>query len=247
MNKMYKQLLTLTLLFVATFADVSHLSNHYLPPAPLDTAESQPNFSTVIEQHELKELPEQVEYVQENDAQQVPPIDMQPPPFVATPAAHYLPPPLAIAPLEKVKTAEEVQVPEMSEIVEEEQVTSTTTTEQPIAESTTAATTQEVYTTTEAIMTTANVASESTTPTVEYLPPQPNYQQYQEQLELSGKMPEEILLSQEPQEIVEIVAEEAPLETPVPKVAEPEPAHYLAADGYHYKTGGTDKRFRLRH
>ncbi|KAH8286605.1 hypothetical protein KR054_012187, partial [Drosophila jambulina] len=219
-NKMKFFCLTLALCACLAAADVSHLpSSSYLPPPRPEQA-----VSMSIEQQELRELPEQVEYMRENEHGQMeamPSSQLTPPapvdqPEEAMPATRYLPP----APQ---MDAEPMMLPQ----VETEMAPQEAAMEQLQAQ-----------------------------PAMRYLPPAPvaeqnqqlTYQQYQEQMQQlqmqEQQQPQQPAEEQMPY-ILDVQQPMAPSDAETPEQIEPEPAHELRADGYHYKQA--EEQRRLRH
>ncbi|XP_017010500.3 nuclear transcription factor Y subunit beta [Drosophila takahashii] len=233
--------LTLALCACLAAADVSHLQpgSSYLPPPRPEHA-----VSMSIEQQELRELPEQVEYMRPNEQGQMEPMPsslLTPPAPVdqqeeAVPSTRYLPPaPVAAAPVQM--DAEPMMMPQMEMAPEE--VVMEKLQEQP------------------------ELANR-------YLPPAPvseqqlTYQQYQEQMQ-QFQMQEQQQQDQQPQEeqpqqfqdqpaaeeeqqmpyILDVQQPMAPSDVETQEQLEPEPAHELRADGYHYKQA--EEQRRLRH
>nr|XP_017010500.2 putative mediator of RNA polymerase II transcription subunit 12 [Drosophila takahashii] len=240
-NKMKTFCLTLALCACLAAADVSHLQpgSSYLPPPRPEHA-----VSMSIEQQELRELPEQVEYMRPNEQGQMEPMPsslLTPPAPVdqqeeAVPSTRYLPPaPVAAAPVQM--DAEPMMMPQMEMAPEE--VVMEKLQEQP------------------------ELANR-------YLPPAPvseqqlTYQQYQEQMQ-QFQMQEQQQQDQQPQEeqpqqfqdqpaaeeeqqmpyILDVQQPMAPSDVETQEQLEPEPAHELRADGYHYKQA--EEHRRLRH
>ncbi|XP_064544628.1 uncharacterized protein LOC135432751 isoform X2 [Drosophila montana] len=214
-------------------ADVSHLSSSYLPPPKPEQVEHM-----TIEQHELRELPEQVDYMRENEqgAMEISPSSQLTPPAMpqqeqmpsmrylppaqptmptvptmpAMPATRYLPPAQPIQRAQAQPESEPMMQPEMMP--------------QPAMEYTAPAQPQPQ-------------AQPQAAPAMRYLPPaqqadQPQYiyEQYQEQ---DQQMPY-ILDVQQPM---------APSDAET-LAYEPEPAHELRQDGYHYKQAAQEQRLR---
>ncbi|XP_030372324.1 putative uncharacterized protein DDB_G0294196 [Scaptodrosophila lebanonensis] len=91
-------ILTFALCACLASADVSHLSSSYLPPAN-SGSEPEHAISTSIEQQQLRELPEQVDSMNQGLME-----DLTPPaPIDSMPAARYLPP---AEPMPELKAAE---------------------------------------------------------------------------------------------------------------------------------------------
>ncbi|XP_002095334.3 activating signal cointegrator 1 complex subunit 2 homolog [Drosophila yakuba] len=222
--------LTLALCACLAAADVSHLqpSTSYLPPPRPEHA-----VSMSIEQQELRELPEQVEYMRPNEQGQMEPMPsslLTPPAPVdqqeAMPSSRYLPPAPAPAPVPVPveMTVEPVMMPQM-EVMEKVQ-------QQP------------------------ELAHR-------YLPPAPvseqqlTYQQYQEQMQQIQMHDEpQEQQPQQPQEqpeqedqqatyVLDVQQPMAPSDVETQEPLEPEPAHELRADGYYYKQA--EEQLRLRH
>ncbi|XP_017081147.2 putative uncharacterized protein DDB_G0294196 [Drosophila eugracilis] len=219
--------LTLALCACLAAADVSHLqpSSSYLPPARPEHA-----VSMSIEPQELRELPEQVEYMRPNEQGQMeamPSSLLTPPEPVnqeeALPSTRYLPP----APVPVQMDAEPMMMPQMEMIAPEETI--------------------------------VEKIQQQPEPANRYLPPAPaaeqqlTYQQYQEQMqqfqmqEQQQDQPQEQPAEEEQQMpyILDVQQPMAPSDVETQEQLEPEPAHELRADGYHYKQA--DEQHRLRH
>jgi len=204
------------------------------------------------EPQELRELPEQVEYMRLNEQGQM---EAMPSSLLTPPApAHqeeeaqlstrYLPPAPAPAPvpLPVQMDAEPMMMPQMEMMAPEEAV--------------------------------MEKLQEQPEPANRYLPPAPvsdqqlTYQQYQEQMQQfqmqeqeqqQQDQPQEQPQEQQPQQFQDQPAEEeqqmpyvldvqqpmAPSDVETQEQLEPEPAHELRADGYHYKQA--EEQRRLRH
>ncbi|EDV52641.1 putative uncharacterized protein DDB_G0294196 isoform X1 [Drosophila erecta] len=231
--------LTLALCACLAAADVSHLqpSSSYLPPPSPEHA-----VSMSIEQQELRELPEQVEYMRLNEQGQMEPMPsslLTPPAAVHQqedmPASRYLPPapapaPVAV-PVPVQMTVEPIMMPQMEVMAPQEAVMEKFQQQPELAH--------------------------------RYLPPAPasdqqlTYQQYQDQMQ-QIQMHEEPL-EQQPQQLQDLPEQEeqqatyvldvqqpmAPSDVQAQEQLEPEPAHELRADGYHYKQA--EEQRRLRH
>ncbi|XP_052845934.1 transcription factor SPT20 homolog [Drosophila gunungcola] len=246
-NKMKTFCLTLALCACLAAADVSHLqpSSSYLPPPRPEHA-----VSMSIEQQELRELPEQVEYMRPNEQGQMEamPSSLLTPPAPADqeeamPSTRYLPPapaPAAVpVPVPAQMDAEPMMMPQMEMMAPEEAV--------------------------------MEKLQQQPQPASRYLPPAPvsqeqlTYQQYQEQMQQMQQMQQlqqmqeqQQQQEQEPQQFQDQPAEEqqmpyildvqqpmAPSDAETQEQLEPEPAHELRADGYHYKQA--EEQRRLRH
>uniref|UniRef100_A0A6P4EBT1 Uncharacterized protein n=1 Tax=Drosophila rhopaloa TaxID=1041015 RepID=A0A6P4EBT1_DRORH len=245
-NKMKTFCLTLALCACLAAADVSHLqpSSSYLPPARPEHA-----VSMSIEQQELRELPEQVEYMRPNEQGQMEamPSSLLTPPAPADqeealPSTRYLPPAPAPAPVPVPvqMDAEPIMMPQMEMMAPEEAV--------------------------------MEKLQQQEEPAHRYLPPAPvpqeqlTYQQYQEQMQQyqmqeqqqQQQQVEDQPQEQQPQQFQDQPAEEqqmpyildvqqpmAPSDLETQRQLEPEPAHELRADGYHYKQA--EEQLRLRH
>ncbi|KAH8235112.1 hypothetical protein KR032_008836, partial [Drosophila birchii] len=234
-NKMKTFCLTLALCACLAAADVSHLpSSSYLPPPRPEQA-----ISMSIEQQELRELPEQVEYMRENEHGQMeamPSSLLTPPapvdqPEEAMPATRYLPP----APVQPQMDAEPMMMPQME--MEMQMAPQEAAMEQ----------------------------LQQAQPAMRYLPPAPaaeqnqqlTYQQYQEQmqqLQLQEQQQQQQEQQQQEQQqpaeeqmpyILDVQQPMAPSDAETPEQLEAEPAHELRADGYHYKQA--EEQRRLRH
>ncbi|XP_017048419.1 putative uncharacterized protein DDB_G0294196 [Drosophila ficusphila] len=243
-NKMKTFCLTLALCACLAAADVSHLqpSSSYLPPARPEHA-----VSMSIEQQELRELPEQVEYMRPNEQGQMEPMPsslLTPPAPVdqeeTLPATRYLPPAPVAAPAPAPEEAEPMMMPQMEMVAPEEAPVMEKLQQQP------------------------ELANR-------YLPPaqvpeqQLTYQQYQEQMQMQQiqmqeqqQEQQEQPQEQQPQQFQDQPAEEqqmpyildvqqpmAPSDLETQEQLEPEPAHELRADGYYYKQA--EEQRRLRH
>ncbi|XP_041563795.1 putative uncharacterized protein DDB_G0294196 [Drosophila elegans] len=245
-NKMKTFCLTLALCACLAAADVSHLqpSSSYLPPPRPEHA-----VSMSIEQQELRELPEQVEYMRPNEQGQMEamPSSLLTPPAPsdqeeAMPSTRYLPPapapaPAAVpVPVPAQMDAEPMMMPQMEMMAPEEAV--------------------------------MEKLQQQPQPASRYLPPAPvsqeqlTYQQYQEQMQqmqqFQQMQEQQQVQEQEPQQFQDQPAEEqqmpyildvqqpmAPSDAETQEPLEPEPAHELRADGYHYKQA--EEQRRLRH
>ncbi|KAH8295651.1 hypothetical protein KR018_001409 [Drosophila ironensis] len=214
-SKMKLFVLAITLCAYLAAADVSHLkhpSSSYLPPARPEQA-----VSMSIEQQELRELPEQVEYMRMNENGQM----------EAMPAS-LLTPPAPVAQDEAVPTNQylpptQMDVEPAMEMMEQ----------QP------------------AVM--EQLQQQQPQLAMRYLPPAPQenqqltYQQYQEQMQ---QMQEQQQPEQQPAEeqmpyVLDVQQPMAPSDVETQELIEPEPAHELRADGYHYKQA--EEQLRLRH
>lgn len=198
-----------------------------------------------IEQQELRELPEQVEYMRQNEHGQMeamPSSLLTPPapvdqPEEAMPATHYLPPPQVQPQMDALP----MMMPQMG---------------------------MEMMAPQEAAM---EQLQQQPEPAMRYLPPAPiadqnqqlTYQQYQEQMQqLQMQEQQQQFQMQEQQQQIQMQeqqqpAEEqkpyvldvqqpmAPSDAETPEQLESEPAHELRADGYHYKQA--EEQRRLRH
>ncbi|KAH8341764.1 hypothetical protein KR067_007621, partial [Drosophila pandora] len=222
--------LTIALCACLAAADVSHLqpASSYLPPPRPEQA-----ISMSIEQQELRELPEQVEYMRMNEQGQMEPMPaslLTPPApegeVEAMPSTRYLPP--------------AAQVPSQMDVEPVEMMAP----EQPAMEQLQAQPQPQLA--------------------MRYLPPaaqeiqQLTYQQYQEQMQqlqmqqLHEQQPEEPQPEQpqQPAEeqmpyVLDVQQPMAPSDAEAQEPQEPEPAHELRADGYHYKQA--EEQLRLRH
>nr|XP_017027989.1 bromodomain-containing protein DDB_G0280777 [Drosophila kikkawai] len=225
-NKMKSFCLTLALCACLAAADVSHLpSSSYLPPPRPEQA-----VSMSIEQQELRELPEQVEYMRENEHGQMeamPSSLLTPPapvdqPEEAVPATRYLPP----APVQPQMDAEPMMMPQMEMEMAPQEA--------------------------------AMEQLQQAQPAMRYLPPAPvaeqnqqlTYQQFQEQMQQFQMQQQEQEQQQQPAEeqmpyILDVQQPMAPSDAETQEHLEPEPAHELRADGYHYKQA--EEQRRLRH
>ncbi|KAH8379495.1 hypothetical protein KR009_005293, partial [Drosophila setifemur] len=234
-NKMKLFCLTIALCACLAAADVSHLqqpSSSYLPPPRPEQA-----ISMSIEQQELRELPEQVEYMRENEHGQMEPM----PATLLTPPApaeqtdedmlstRYLPP----AQVQAQMDAEPMMMPQMEMMSPEEPAMEQLQQQQQQAE-----------------------------PAMRYLPPVPvqqdqldqqlTYQQYQEQMQQlqMEEQQQQQLQQQQPIEeqmpyVLDVQQPMAPSDVEAQEQLEPEPAHELRTDGYHYKQA--EEQLRLRH
>ncbi|XP_016955119.1 putative uncharacterized protein DDB_G0294196 [Drosophila biarmipes] len=241
-NKMKTFCLTLALCACLAAADVSHLQpgSSYLPPPRPEHA-----VSMSIEPQELRELPEQVEYMRPNEQGQMeamPSSLLTPPAPVdqeeVLPSTRYLPPAPAPAPvpLPVQMDAEPMMMPQMEMMAPEEAV--------------------------------MEKLQQHPDPANRYLPPAPvpeqqlTYQQYQEQMQqfqMQEQQQQDQPQEQQPQQFQDQPAEQeqqmpyvldvqqpmAPSDVETQEQLEPEPAHELRADGYHYKQA--EEQRRLRH
>ncbi|XP_023174207.2 putative uncharacterized protein DDB_G0294196 [Drosophila hydei] len=212
-------------------ADVSHLPSSYLPPAKPEQVEHMS-----IEQHELRELPEQVDYIRENEqgvmemapsSQLTPPAMPQaeqmlsarylPPAEAAVPAASYLPPAQPALPTVAAMPATRYLPPTQPE-------------PEPMMQ-------PEMMPAMEYVAPTEPQPEAATA--MRYLPPaqqaEPNnYQHYQGQEQEQEQQMPYILDVQQPM---------APSDADS-LAQEPEPAHELRQDGYHYKHAEQEQRLR---
>nr|XP_043069955.1 RNA polymerase II degradation factor 1 [Drosophila bipectinata] len=224
-----KKLFALTFALCACLAaaDVSHLQpgSSYLPPP-----RPEPAISMSIEQQELRELPEQVEYMRMNKQGQMEamPASLLTPPapeseMEAMPSTRYLPPSAPVPSQMNVEPMEMMapEQPAMEQLQAQPQLA------------------------------------------MRYLPPAPQenqqltYQQYQEQMEQLQmqqlqEQPEESQPEQPQQQaeeqmpyVLDVQQPMAPSDAEAQQPQEPEPAHELRADGYHYKQA--EEQLRLRH
>ncbi|XP_017139083.1 nuclear transcription factor Y subunit beta [Drosophila miranda] len=204
-------------------ADVSHLPSSYLPPPKPEHA-----VSMSIEQQELRELPEQVEYMRENEQGEMeampsslltPPAPLETEKMDAMLSSRYLLPAQPQVQMEQLSEPLMMQQPQMEMMAPEQQP------EQP------------------------QVASR-------YLPPAPaseqpqqlTYQQYQEQMQMQEQQQQQQQQEQQPQMLDEQMPYYMDVQQPMAPTdaeAEPEPAHELRPDGYHYKQA--EEELRLRH
>ncbi|XP_032573956.1 glutenin, low molecular weight subunit, partial [Drosophila sechellia] len=234
-NKMKTYVLTLALCACLAAADVSHLqpSTSYLPPPRPEHA-----VSMSIEQQELRELPEQVEYMRPNEQGQMEPMPsslLTPPAAVdqqeAMPSSRYLPPAPAPVAVPVQMAIEQMMMPQI-----------------------------EVMTPQEAVMEKFQQQPELAH---RYLPPAPvseqqlTYQQYQEQMQQiqmhdapQEQQPQQlqeqqVQEEQQPTYVLDVQQPMAPSDVETQEQLEPEPAHELRADGYHYKQA--EEQRRLRH
>ncbi|XP_039487689.1 activating signal cointegrator 1 complex subunit 2 homolog isoform X2 [Drosophila santomea] len=220
--------LTLALCACLAAADVSHLqpSTSYLPPPRPEHA-----VSMSIEQQELRELPEQVEYMRPNEQGQMEPMPsslLTPPAPVdqqeAMPSSRYLPPAPAPVPVPVEMTVEPVMMPQM-EVMEKVQ-------QQP-------------------------ELAHRYLPPAPVSEQQLTYQQYQEQMQQIQMHDEpQEQQPQQPQEqpeqedqqatyVLDVQQPMAPSDVETQEPLEPEPAHELRSDGYYYKQA--EEQRRLRH
>ncbi|XP_002047175.3 uncharacterized protein [Drosophila virilis] len=196
-------------------ADVSHLSSSYLPPPKPEQVEHM-----TIEQHELRELPEQVDYMRENEqgAMEITPSSQLTPPAMPQQEqmlpTRYLPPSQPAMPTMPATRYLPPAQPESEPMMQPEMMP------EPAMEHIAPAQPQP-----------------QAAPAMRYLPPaqqadQPQYiyQQYQEQ---DQQMPY-ILDVQQPM---------APSDAET-LAFEPQPAHELRQDGYHYKQAAQEQRLR---
>ncbi|TDG52645.1 hypothetical protein AWZ03_000878 [Drosophila navojoa] len=220
-------------------ADVSHLASSYLPPPKPEQVEQM-----TIEQHELRELPEQVDYLRENEqgamenapsSQLTPPAMPQaeemlstrylPPAEPAMPAQSYLPPaePTVASAAPALPTAAAMRYlppaqaePEPMMQPEMMQAMEYSAPAEPQPEA---------------------------APAMRYLPPvqqaEPNaYQQYQQQ-----EQEQEQEQEQQMPYILDVQQPMAPSDAET-LALEPEPAHELRQDGYHYRHAEQEQRLR---
>ncbi|XP_022212322.2 RNA polymerase II degradation factor 1 [Drosophila obscura] len=211
-------------------ADVSHLASSYLPPPP----KPEHAVSMSIEQQELRELPEQVEYMRENEqgVMEAMPSSLLTPPapleseseqMDAMLSSRYLPPAPAPAPQPEAQ-------------MEQQQLS-----EQPQME-----------------MMAAEQQPEQPQIAMRYLPPpapateqpqqpqQLTYQQYQEQMQIQALQQQPQLQEEQMPYYMDVQQPMAPTDAePAEAEAEPEPAHELRSDGYHYRQA--EEQLRLRH
>ncbi|KAH8256266.1 hypothetical protein KR026_012150, partial [Drosophila bipectinata] len=224
-NKMKLFALTFALCACLAAADVSHLQpgSSYLPPPRPEQA-----ISMSIEQQELRELPEQVEYMRMNEQGQMEamPASLLTPPapeseVEAMPSTRYLPP--------AAQVPSQMNVEPMEMMAPEQQAMEQLQSQPQLA--------------------------------MRYLPPAPQenqqltYQEHMEQLQmqqLQEQQPEESQPEQpqqQPEEqmpyVLDVQQPMAPSDAEAQQPQEPEPAHELRADGYHYKQA--EEQLRLRH
>ncbi|XP_060659019.1 putative uncharacterized protein DDB_G0294196 [Drosophila nasuta] len=221
--------LTLCACLAWAAADVSHLpSSSYLPPPKPEQVEHM-----TIEQHELRELPEQVDYMHENEqgvmelapsSQLTPPPTMPEQELAPMPAARYLPP---------------APVPVAMQEAEQQRVEPEPEQEQPMQQL------PEMMPTLSMEFVPPVEPQPQAAPAMQYLPPvqqpQYTYQQYQEQLQQQQQQPQE-----QPQDMPYILDVQQPTAPSDAESAayEPEPAHELRSDGYHYKQASEEQRLR---
>ncbi|ALC44208.1 CG12971 [Drosophila busckii] len=250
-------------------ADVSHLSSSsYLPPARPEQVESM-----TIEQHELRELPEQVEYMRPSElgAMEQQPSSQLTPPVMSEAsqmlAQRYLPPAMTQALpnryLPPTQTPPMMEAPMMMPAARYLPPAQPAMPEMPAtrylpppAETTPELMMQPEMPEPEHAMdmmpTMMPEMQPQAAPANRYLPPaqqpeQPqfNYQQYQEQLQQEQQQQQQ----QQQQEqqmpyILDVQQPLAPTDMEMPAF-EPQPAHELRNDGYHYKEA--PEELRLRH
>lgn len=196
-----------------------------------------------IEKHELRELPEQVEYEQgameltpssqltppampeeqeEMQSRYLPP--SQPEQLSAMPATRYLPPAQLAEQLPQMPALHYLPPP-----LPEQRAESSEAMQQPEMMPEPAEPAMEYM-----------PAVEQAAPAMHYLPPAQQsqetnqYQQYQEQLQQEQQMPY-ILDVQQPM---------APSDLEMMQAYEPQPAHELRDDGYHYREAEQEQRLR---
>ncbi|XP_068143190.1 protein FAM170B [Drosophila tropicalis] len=236
---------TLAIGFCMVAGDVSHLPSSYLPPPKPEHA-----VSMSIEQQELRELPEQVEYMREMDNSQMdmdtnmmaggmpmPSSLLTPPAPVESEADSHLPLPTRYLPpaqqMNQAPGQEEESFAQAAAPTEPEPLM------QPEAEQ-----------------------QQMPMDYMQYLPPAPvdgsagqqqlTYQQYQKQLQQQQQQQQEQqpLDQQEYQMpyILDVVQQPmAPSDAETLAYEEPQPAHELRNDGYHYKSQTAEEEQRLRH
>lgn len=189
-------------------------------------------MSMSIEQQELRELPEQVEYMRPNEQGQMEPMPsslLTPPAAVdeqeVMPSSRYLPPAPAPVTVPVQMAIDPTMMPQMEAVMAKFQ-------QQP------------------------ELAHR-------YLPPAPvseqqlTYQQYQEQMQQiqmhdapQEQQPQQleeqpVQEEQQPTYVLDVQQPMAPSDVETQDQLEPEPAHELRADGYHYKQA--EEQRRLRH
>ncbi|EDW79427.2 uncharacterized protein Dwil_GK20420 [Drosophila willistoni] len=236
---------TLAIGFCMVAADVSHLPSSYLPPPKPEHA-----VSMSIEQQELRELPEQVEYMRDGEMDNsqmdmdtnmmggmtmpMPSSLLTPPAPVESEADSHSLPTRYLPPAQQMN-----QAPGQ----EEESFSQAATPTEP-----------------EPLMQPEAEQQQMPMDYMQYLPPAPvdgsagqqqlTYQQYQEQLQQQQQQQQQ---EQQPQEyqmpyILDVVQQPmAPSDAETLAYEEPQPAHELRNDGYHYKSQTAEEEQRLRH
>ncbi|XP_062134350.1 putative uncharacterized protein DDB_G0294196 isoform X1 [Drosophila sulfurigaster albostrigata] len=240
---------TLTLCACLTWAaaDVSHLpSSSYLPPPKPEQVEHM-----TIEQHELRELPEQVDYMHENEegVMELAPSSQLTPPAMPEGeqmlSGRYLPPPeptmpeQELAPMPSARYLPPAPVPVAMQEAEQQRVEPEPEQEQPMQQL------PEMMPTLSMEFVPPVEPQPQAAPAMQYLPPvqqpQYTYQQYQEQLQQQQQQQQE-----QPQDMPYILDVQQPTAPSDAESAayEPEPAHELRSDGYHYKQASEEQRLR---
>ncbi|SPP85314.1 mediator of RNA polymerase II transcription subunit 15 [Drosophila guanche] len=191
-------------------ADVSHLPSSYLPPPKPEHA-----VSMSIEQQELRELPEQVEYMRENEqgvmeampsSLLTPPAPLETEQMDAMLSSRYLPP----APQMEQRSEPEMQQQQPQMEMEPEQ---------------------------------PQMAMRYLPPPAATSEEQLTYQQYQEQMQMQQQQQQQEQMPHQEEQMPYYMDVQQPM-APTDVEAEPVPAHELRSDGYHYKQAKEQLRLR---